>query len=151
MPSRRSIRTHAWSVGVPATAAVGCRASTSVRLDGWPVSGSDASTPVTSSLTLVDALHPTAAVAVGTQPSHRGGVAAAVHALQALDQNACLVGRCPGDGEWALALRSAEVDAADPRRLRLFAGCGIVAASDPAAELAESEAKLEPMRHALAG
>ena len=56
-----------------------------------------------------------------------------------------------GDGEWALALRSAEVDAADPHQLRLFAGCGIVAASDPAAELAESEAKLEPMRHALAG
>ena len=53
-----------------------------------------------------------------------------------------------GDGEWGLALRSAEVGP-EPDRLRLFAGCGIVAASDPAAELAESEAKLEPMRHAL--
>ena len=47
-------------------------------------------------------------------------------------------------------LRSAAIDPQDPHRLRLFAGCGIVAASDPAAELAESEAKLEPMRHALA-
>ena len=32
-----------------------------------------------------------------------------------------------GDGEWGIALRCAELDPADPRRLRLFAGCGIVA------------------------
>ena len=38
---------------------------------------------------------------------------------------------------------------ADPRRIRLFAGCGIVAGSDPEAELAESTAKLVPMRDAL--
>jgi menaquinone-specific isochorismate synthase len=54
-----------------------------------------------------------------------------------------------GDGEWGLALRSAAVDPDDPRRVRLFAGCGVVAASDPAAEVAESEAKLVPMRYAL--
>jgi menaquinone-specific isochorismate synthase len=54
-----------------------------------------------------------------------------------------------GDGEWALALRCAELDRDDPRRLRLFAGCGIVAGSDPDDELAESEAKLTPMRDAL--
>jgi menaquinone-specific isochorismate synthase len=54
-----------------------------------------------------------------------------------------------GDGEWALALRCAELDAADPSRLRLFAGCGIVAGSEPADELAESEAKLTPMRDSL--
>ena len=33
--------------------------------------------------------------------------------------------------------------------MRLFAGCGIVAGSDPVAELAESQAKLVPMREAL--
>jgi menaquinone-specific isochorismate synthase len=55
-----------------------------------------------------------------------------------------------GDGEWGIALRSGEISPNDPRRIRLFAGCGIVAASDPPAELAESEAKLVPMRHALA-
>ncbi len=55
-----------------------------------------------------------------------------------------------GDGEWGIGLRSAELDPDDPHRLRLFAGCGIVAASDPAAELAESRAKLVPMRTALA-
>ena len=54
-----------------------------------------------------------------------------------------------GDGEWGIALRCARLDPADPRRLRLFAGCGIVAGSDPPAELAESEAKLLPMREAF--
>ena len=56
-----------------------------------------------------------------------------------------------GDGEWGIALRCARLDDDDPRRLRLFAGCGIVAGSDPETELAESEAKLVPMRDALAG
>jgi menaquinone-specific isochorismate synthase len=37
----------------------------------------------------------------------------------------------------------------DPRQIRIFAGCGIVAGSDPAAELAESNAKLIPMRDSL--
>ena len=55
-----------------------------------------------------------------------------------------------GDGEWGIALRCARLDPADPRRARLFAGCGIVAGSDPAAELRESDAKLMPMREALA-
>jgi menaquinone-specific isochorismate synthase len=54
-----------------------------------------------------------------------------------------------GDGEWGIALRSAEVSA-DGRSVRLFAGCGIVAGSDPEAELAESQAKLVPVRDALA-
>ena len=37
----------------------------------------------------------------------------------------------------------------DDRRVRLFAGCGIVADSDPAAELAEAAAKFVPVRDAL--
>ena len=51
-----------------------------------------------------------------------------------------------GDGEWVVGIRSAQLDG---RRARLFAGCGIVAGSDPAAELGESDAKLVPMRDAL--
>jgi menaquinone-specific isochorismate synthase len=35
------------------------------------------------------------------------------------------------------------------KRVRLFAGCGIVADSDPAAELAEAQAKFVPVRDAL--
>ena len=53
-----------------------------------------------------------------------------------------------GNGEFGIALRCAEV--AD-RRARLFAGCGIVAGSDPAAEVAETEVKFLPMRQSLEG
>jgi len=51
-----------------------------------------------------------------------------------------------GNGEWGIALRCAEVDG---NRARLFAGCGIVAGSDPAAELAETQAKFAAMQFAL--
>jgi menaquinone-specific isochorismate synthase len=51
-----------------------------------------------------------------------------------------------GDGEWGIALRSAELDG---DTVRLFAGCGIVADSDPEAELAEAQAKFVPVRDAL--
>ncbi len=51
-----------------------------------------------------------------------------------------------GDGEFGIALRSAELDG---NRVRLFAGCGIVADSDPEAELAEAQAKFVPVRDAL--
>ncbi|MDQ6687053.1 MAG: chorismate-binding protein [Actinomycetota bacterium] len=51
-----------------------------------------------------------------------------------------------GDGEFGIALRSAELVG---DRVRLFAGCGIVADSDPAAELAEAQAKFVPVRDAL--
>ncbi len=54
-----------------------------------------------------------------------------------------------GDGEWGIALRSAELNSQDPHSIRLFAGCGIVAASDPESELAETVAKFAPMRQAL--
>ncbi len=54
-----------------------------------------------------------------------------------------------GDGEFCIGLRSAEINPGDPRKVRMFAGCGIVAASEPESEWAESEAKLEPMRQAL--
>jgi menaquinone-specific isochorismate synthase len=53
-----------------------------------------------------------------------------------------------GDGEFGIALRSAEYDGT---RVRLFAGCGIVADSDPEAELAEAQAKFVPVRDALTG
>ena len=53
-----------------------------------------------------------------------------------------------GNGEWGIALRCAELDG---RRARLFAGCGIVTDSDPAAELAETQVKFRPMQDALEG
>jgi menaquinone-specific isochorismate synthase len=51
-----------------------------------------------------------------------------------------------GDGEWALALRSATVSG---RRAVLYAGNGIVAGSDPDAELAETQLKLQALLAAL--
>ncbi|WP_158541690.1 isochorismate synthase [Pelagibacterium lacus] len=51
-----------------------------------------------------------------------------------------------GDGEWHIALRCGEI--AD-RRITLFAGAGIVAGSDPAAEIAETSAKFLALLHAL--
>ena len=102
-----------------------------------------------SSLTLAAALHPTAAVC-GTPTDE---AAALISEIEGLDRGryAGPVGwiDASGDGEWGIALRCAEIDPRDPARLRLFAGCGIVAGSDPEAELAESVAKLVPMRDAL--
>jgi menaquinone-specific isochorismate synthase len=53
-----------------------------------------------------------------------------------------------GDGEIAIALRCGELSN-ENKSIRIFAGCGIVAGSDPATEYAESQAKLMPMRTAL--
>ena len=53
-----------------------------------------------------------------------------------------------GNGAWGIALRCAQLSG---RTARLFAGCGIVAGSDPVAELAEAQVKFRPMRGALAG
>ena len=52
------------------------------------------------------------------------------------------------DGEFCVALRSALLR---DRTAHLYAGGGIVAASDPAAELAETELKLEATLPLLAG
>lgn len=53
-----------------------------------------------------------------------------------------------GDGEWAVTIRCAEFSE-DRRRARLVAGGGIVAASDPVTELAETRAKFQAMLSAL--
>ena len=53
-----------------------------------------------------------------------------------------------GDGEIAIALRCGQLSN-NNKSIRIFAGCGIVAGSDPEKEFAESQAKLMPMRTAL--
>ena len=59
-----------------------------------------------------------------------------------------IIGWCDkhGNGEWVVVIRSAEIMA---HRARLFAGAGIVAASDPRSEWLETEAKLATMLNAL--
>jgi menaquinone-specific isochorismate synthase len=99
-----------------------------------------------SALALVAAVHPTAAV--GGTPT--AAAVEVIRELESMDREryAGPVGWVDayGNGEWCIALRCAQLDG---NRARLFAGCGIVAGSDPAAELAETESKLRPMRNAL--
>jgi menaquinone-specific isochorismate synthase len=99
-----------------------------------------------SVLALADALHYTPAVC-GTPAEAAMDL---IRDLEVMDRGryAGPVGwvDARGNGEWGIALRCAEVDG---RRARLFAGCGIVAGSDPAAELAETQAKFAAMQFAL--
>jgi menaquinone-specific isochorismate synthase len=100
-----------------------------------------------SSLAIAEALHPSAAVC-GTPTT---SALALIRELEHLDRGryAGPVGwiDSSGDGEWGIALRCGRIQG---RTAQLFAGCGIVADSDPVAELAETKAKLIPMRDALA-
>ncbi len=100
-----------------------------------------------SSLQLAASLHPSAAV--GGTPTAEA--TALIGEIEGMDRGryAGPVGwiDAAGDGEWGIALRSGVVSG---DTVRLFAGCGIVADSDPAAELAEAQAKFVPVRDALA-
>jgi len=102
-----------------------------------------------TSLQLAAALHPSAAVC-GTPTAAAADLIDEVEGMDR-DRYAGPVGwlDARGDGEWGIALRCARMDPDDAHSLRLFAGCGIVAGSDPEAELAESNAKLLPIREAL--
>lgn len=107
-----------------------------------------------SVLDVAAVLHPTAAVA-GTPTD------IAKKIISELEQNdrgryAGPVGwiGADGDGEWAIALRGAQIIKTggahlDAPLLRAFAGCGIVAESDPDAELSETELKFRPIKEAL--
>jgi len=100
-------------------------------------------------LELVGAVHPTAAVCGTPTPD----AAALITELEGMDRGryAGPVGwlDARGDGEFGLALRCAELIGDDGARL--FAGCGIVAGSDPAAELAETQSKFAAFQDALEG
>ena len=104
--------------------------------------------PPRSALALAAAVHPTAAVC-GTPT---GAAFELIRELEHMDREryAGAVGwvDADGNGEWGIALRCAQLSG---RTARLFAGGGIVAGSDPAAELAEAEVKFRPMRGALEG
>jgi menaquinone-specific isochorismate synthase len=100
-----------------------------------------------SSLDLADALHPTAAVA-GT-PTREALVL--IRELEPFDRGryAGPVGWVggDGDGEWAIALRCAQID--DDGDLTAYAGAGVVADSDPERELQETVMKFRPIVEAF--
>ena len=122
----------------------------------------------TGALALVEALHPTAAVC-GTPTA---AAAQLISELECMDREryAGPVGWVDwrGEGQWCIALRSGQVlsptvqpagtqggPAGDPMgnqpvgSVRIFAGAGIMPDSVAADELAETNAKMAPMRAAL--
>ena len=104
------------------------------------------SRPAASVLELVAALHPTPAV--GGSP--RKEALALIAELEQATRNryAGPTGWVDGDGngEFAVAIRSAELDGTGAT---FFAGVGVVADSDPQSELEETRAKLKAMLGAL--
>ena len=122
----------------------------------------------TGALALVEALHPTAAVC-GTPTA---AAAQLITELEGMDREryAGPVGWVDwrGEGQWCIALRSGQVLASTPQlagtqdgpagypmgnqpvgSVRIFAGAGIMPDSVAADELAETNAKMAPMRAAL--
>jgi len=101
-----------------------------------------------SAIELAGALHPTPAV--GGEPSDPA--LALIAEVESLDRGWYTgpVGWMDAaeDGEFCVALRSGLLR---DRVAHLYAGAGIVADSDPAAELAETEVKLEALLPLLAG
>jgi isochorismate synthase len=102
--------------------------------------------PGVSVLELVAALHPTPAVCGTPREEAREALAE----LEPIDRGAYAgpVGwvDANGDGEWAIALRCAEITG---KTARLFAGAGIVADSVPEAEVDETERKFRALLDAL--
>jgi len=99
-----------------------------------------------SLLDVVDRLHPTPAV--GGTP--RDAALDFIRDNERLDRGwyAAPIGWIDRKGgEFAVALRSGVIAGSE---FAIFAGCGIVADSDPELEFAESVLKLQPMRHAIA-
>ena len=102
--------------------------------------------PAPSALDLVRELHPTPAVA--GEP--RDAALAAIERLEPFDRGAYAgpVGwvDASGDGEWAIALRCAELR---DDHATLYAGAGIVAESRPADEVDETDRKFRAFLDAL--
>ena len=100
---------------------------------------------------LAAAVHPTAAVG-GTPRGEAMRTIAELEQRAGLDRGryAAPVGwiDADGDGELGIALRCAQFSG---QQARLFAGCGIIADSDPETELEETHAKFAAVRDALGG
>ena len=153
--SRKDVEEHSFAIRsvlealAPISPSVRATAPFPLRLPNLWHLASDVSGPLApglGALDLVRALHPTAAVAgsptevaleviAELEPFDRGRYAGPVGWVDG-----------SGDGEWAVALRCAQVDG---ERVTAYAGAGIVAGSDPARELAETTLKLRPIVEAF--
>ena len=140
----RALRPHSvWVTAAPEPALV--RVANIIHL-GTPIRAQLAG-PL-SAIELAGVLHPTPAV--GGEPDRVAS--RLIPALEGLDRGwyAGPVGwtDAAGDGEFCVALRCALVRGP---LAHLYAGCGIVADSDPVAELAETEVKLGALLPVLSG
>jgi isochorismate synthase EntC len=110
------------------------------RMEGW------LSQPAPSVLEMARALSPTPAL--GGHP--RKEALNLIAAVEGMDRGRYggAVGwlDADGNGTFAVAIRCAEIQGTEAR---LFAGGGIVAESDPLAELAETQAKFQAMISAI--
>lgn len=99
-----------------------------------------------SALQTASLLHPTPALS--GFPHHTA--CQLIHTLEPFQREwfGGMVGWCDdqGNGEWVVTIRCAKIKA---KQITLFAGAGIVAASDPQAEWLETETKLHTMLKAL--
>ncbi|ESP91962.1 MULTISPECIES: isochorismate synthase [Pseudoalteromonas] len=102
--------------------------------------------PNTHILALANQLHPTPALCgKPTKPAYQHILDLEGHGR---DLFSGIIGWCDqqGNGEWVVVIRCGELKA---HIAKLFAGAGIVAASDPSSEWLETEAKLKTMLNAL--
>ena len=102
--------------------------------------------PRTTSLALVAALHPTPAVCGRPAGEARVLIDRREGADRGFYSGAVGWEDATGDGEWAVAIRCGEVEG---DHIRLWAGAGVVAGSDPRAELSETTAKFGTLLAAL--
>ncbi|GAA2342017.1 isochorismate synthase [Streptomyces kunmingensis] len=114
------------------------------------VTGELADPAATTALDLASALHPTPAVCGTPTELARQVIAES----EPFDRGAYtgMVGwqNADGDGEWVVTIRCAEAEGdAEGGLLRLFAGAGVVAASSPEAETAETGAKFRTFLNAV--
>ncbi|HET6358339.1 isochorismate synthase DhbC [Streptomyces sp.] len=109
------------------------------------ITGSLAGRPV-SALELALALHPTPAVCGEPTALARKVIGELEPFDRGLYSGVVGWGDAQGDGEWVVTIRCAE---AARGGLRLFAGAGVVASSDPAAETAETSAKFRTFLDAV--
>lgn len=105
------------------------------------------SDPRTTALDLALAVHPTPAVC-GTPTDEARRLIAGIEGPRGFYAGAIGWSDADGDGDWMVSIRCAEIDA-DRRGAIAWAGGGIVAASDPDAEVAETGAKLRTVLRAF--
>ncbi|MER5963468.1 isochorismate synthase DhbC [Streptomyces sp. NPDC002057] len=102
--------------------------------------------PEVSALEIASALHPTPAVCGTPTPLARQVIRETEPFDRGFFTGIVGWGDAEGNGEWVVTIRCAE---AEGRTLRLYAGAGIVSASVPEAETAETAAKFRTFLNAV--